>query len=296
MIYPNPIELMTYALDERPYLDSESDLVGLRDKARLGATANKTIFDHVEKYLTFLGYPRSGHSLIGALLDAHPEMVIAHELDALRLFEAGFSKNEVFQVILENSHAFSAIRRQWGKYTHEVKQQWHGRYQRLRVIGDKKGGVTAQRLLAAPDLLDLILALPCKPIFIHAYRNPYDMIAQIWLKDYSKIDPNPTLLRATKWVFDLHKTIEQLRKRRALDVLDIDYSKFVHSPVSELSRVIDWLGLQANDDYLHACEALVKVQETKARHRVTWTSDVLDLIEREKNEDSCFAQFTMDGD
>jgi len=40
----------------------------------------------------FVGYPRSGHSVIGSLLNAHPDMVVAHELNALRYVQAGFSR------------------------------------------------------------------------------------------------------------------------------------------------------------------------------------------------------------
>jgi hypothetical protein len=31
-------------------------------------------------FCLFIGYPRSGHRLIGALLDAHPDVAIAHEI------------------------------------------------------------------------------------------------------------------------------------------------------------------------------------------------------------------------
>ena len=33
----------------------------------------------IEKYVIFVGYARSGTSIIGSLLDAHPNMIIAHE-------------------------------------------------------------------------------------------------------------------------------------------------------------------------------------------------------------------------
>lgn len=36
-------------------------------------------FSHIENFCMFIGYPRSGHSLIAALLDAHPEVVMGME-------------------------------------------------------------------------------------------------------------------------------------------------------------------------------------------------------------------------
>ena len=39
-------------------------------------------YGHVKIILFFIGYPRSRHSLLGSLLDAHPHMVIADETNA----------------------------------------------------------------------------------------------------------------------------------------------------------------------------------------------------------------------
>ena len=38
----------------------------------------------LERFCLFVGYPRSGHSLVGSLLDAHPDIAISHELHVLR--------------------------------------------------------------------------------------------------------------------------------------------------------------------------------------------------------------------
>ena len=32
----------------------------------------------------FIGYPRSSHSLVGAILDAHPEIIIPHQYDVIK--------------------------------------------------------------------------------------------------------------------------------------------------------------------------------------------------------------------
>ena len=40
---------------------------------------SQSAVEGVEKYVFFAGYPRSGHSMIGSVMDAHPNMVIAHE-------------------------------------------------------------------------------------------------------------------------------------------------------------------------------------------------------------------------
>ena len=67
---------------------------------------NRKLFDNVQTYCVFIGYPRSGHSLVGSLLDAHPNVIIAHELDALKFVKAGFDKHQLYQLLLENSRRF----------------------------------------------------------------------------------------------------------------------------------------------------------------------------------------------
>ena len=44
----------------------------------------KDVIDGIKMFVMFIGYPRSGHSIVGSLMDAHPHMVIANEFMLLR--------------------------------------------------------------------------------------------------------------------------------------------------------------------------------------------------------------------
>ena len=46
----------------------------------------------------FIGYPRSGHSLVGSILDAHPEIIIPHQYDVTK----NWQKYRSLRVISEN--------------------------------------------------------------------------------------------------------------------------------------------------------------------------------------------------
>ena len=52
---------------------------------RVRARRHRDDFAAVRTFLLFVGHPRSGHSLVGSLLDAHPDVVVSHELDALEV-------------------------------------------------------------------------------------------------------------------------------------------------------------------------------------------------------------------
>ena len=46
------------------------------------------LYDGVETFVLFIGYPRSRHSLVSAILDAHPEIIIPHEFNLLGQWES----------------------------------------------------------------------------------------------------------------------------------------------------------------------------------------------------------------
>jgi len=82
----------------------------------------------LESFVAFIGHPCSGHSLVGARLSDHPPAVVSHELDAFGLLARGIDR------------AFVAGGAAWSGYSYKVPGDRQGRHDRLRVIGDKKGG------------------------------------------------------------------------------------------------------------------------------------------------------------
>ena len=60
-------------------------------------------FASVKNYVMFIGYPRSGHTLVGFLLDAHPNVMIASQTGALRYLRHGFNMQQTFHVLVEDS-------------------------------------------------------------------------------------------------------------------------------------------------------------------------------------------------
>src|SRR5512134_3319196 len=50
------------------------------------------LFGEVRDYVMFLGHARSGGTLAGALLDAHPNAIIGDEVDVFQYVNAGFER------------------------------------------------------------------------------------------------------------------------------------------------------------------------------------------------------------
>lgn len=218
----------------------------------------------------FLGYPRSGHSLLGALLDAHRHAVIAHELHALRHVHAGAGRKRLFSRLCAQSRAFADQGNEWTGYSYSVPGQWQGRVDRLVVIGDKKGGGSAKWLRKHPDSLERLERLVRVPVkLIHMVRNPYDNITTIAARNELPLD------EAARRYFRLCKTIQPIVEARGRGVTLIRHEDLIEDPRTHLSAVCAFLGLDAPSDYLAACSAVVFPSPQSTRLRAAWTSELI---------------------
>ena len=96
-----------------------------------------TLYNGVETFVLFIGHARSGHSLIGAILDAHPEVIIPHEFDAINKWN--HYKNETKIRLFFDLHSLSRFQAMFGNraasrsggrhhYSYNVPGQWQGTY------------------------------------------------------------------------------------------------------------------------------------------------------------------------
>ena len=105
-----------------------------------GTILDTKVWDKVQIFLLFIGYERSGHSLVSALLDAHPNMVIADELHVLRAWQRfhpnNRTRNNLFQALYSNTvqlaksgeRSLGKCKSILGGYKYNVPNQWQGRF------------------------------------------------------------------------------------------------------------------------------------------------------------------------
>ena len=252
-----------------------------KEAETLGAT-----FDDLEVYCTFIGYPRSGHSIMGSLLDAHPNAIIAHELDAFRFLKAGFSQWQICCLLLENSRLFTRHGRRWGPYSYAVPGQSQGEFTRLKVIGDNKGGLTSTRIGRDWHLLEKLLhTIRLQHRFVHVVRNPFDNIATLAKRRH---------VRPIELYFRLCETNERLRRELGPQVMDFPHEEFLSSPEHWLARLCEFVGLAAHNSYLKACSQIVYGAPHKSRHEVAWPPGARQVVEREKQKYEFLRRYSFD--
>ena len=153
-------------------------------------TLPQEVMDGIEKFAFFIGYARSGHSIVGSFIDAHPNMVIAYEYRVFdKISKLGTGDREtLFNRLYSTSYRNAISGWTSGKdtaknYSLQVDYPWQGRYdKRISVIGDKSGGRTAMIYEASPQnfverytQLKKMVKIPLKSVFV--VRNPFDLIS-----------------------------------------------------------------------------------------------------------------------
>jgi hypothetical protein len=243
--------------------------VSLRE-SRLGASIDGRLrageLRTVETFCMFIGYPRSGHSLLGSLLDAHHEVVIAHELDVLRLVAAGWPRHAIYSRLLNHDATFTASGRQWFGYDYRVAGQWQGRTSRLRVIGDKKGGMSTERLGRQPGLLDrLRRTVRVRLALVHVVRSPFDNITTMARRSGESLE------QSTERYFSLCATVADIKRRTPDDeLLDVRHEALVADPRAELGRACRFLGVEPDRSYLDDCANAVFTAPRQSRRDLPW--------------------------
>lgn len=251
----------------------------------------RQLLDSVETYCMFVGYPRSGHSLIGALLDAHPHVVVAHELNALMYIRAGFSRRQILALLLERSREFSATGNRWSGYTYRVPNQYQGSFKSLKIIGDKQGGISAQYLYLYPDLFGRLLAvMGPETKFIHVIRNPFDNITTMF-----KRETKPSLAENIDLYFELCSGVAGAKQQVHSPYWhDLHFESFVGDPAAALQSLCRFLNVPAAADYVQDCAGIVFSSPRQTRHSITWSP-----ADRQRVMDECrsypfLSEYTFD--
>ena len=237
-------------------------------------------FDELESFCFFIGHNKSGTSLIGSLLDAHRHAVVADDVDALRLVNAGFDRRQLCYWLARAARRDylkgRVTARRVAAYSYLVPGQWQGRYEAARIVGDSASGVTTRRLATDPDLLARLrdLAGTTRVRFVLVIRNPYDPIAYIMVRGRRSYES------ASDHYFTNCAAVVDLRQRLGEDLLAVRYETFVSAPRLELARVCRFLGLDADTDYLEDCAAIVHPTPHRSRELVRWEPAWIEDVRR----------------
>ena len=269
------------------YRSIEGSLGAVQVRAGLASLyngiANPALFDSVECFCLFIGHGRSGSTLVGALLNAHKNVVLANELNALHYVRAGMSRKALFNYIrmtAKNQARHGSTG--GGGYTYSVAEQWQGKHERIKVIGDRKAGATAIQLFREPELLGALTKSVRIPIkFVCVVRNPFDAITTTIKKTHRRPDEavERHLQRQIQAYFQRWSAVEAVLTELGHEhVALVRHEAFVGDTQRQLSILCRFLGLKPDEDYLAACASIVEGEPRVTRRTVHWPPELIEEV------------------
>ena len=265
--------------------------------------------ESIKYFLLFIGWPRSCHSIVGSILDAHPNVIVAHEFFLFtKLSEDKLLSNRfrLYNQLYRNS--YMSAKEGWRTYNKTQKGyslampgSWQGRFTKLEVIGDKCGGDTtrmyvqnSKKFRAIYHQLRANVKVPIKVLQI--VRNPFDMIATTALYRGSGVHDvkynatlsnkysNPRILKgATDSVLDIATAISRMIPDIHISPLEIHCDDLISHPFETISELCLFLNLECSPDYVQMCADKIFKNVSASRHLVEWNPDTLpSLINRTK--------------
>ncbi|HSH59747.1 MAG TPA: hypothetical protein VK988_08945 [Acidimicrobiales bacterium] len=231
-------------------------------------------FENLKSFVMFIGYPRSGHSIVGSLLNAHPNVVIGHRLRVLRYVHARFGRKQLCGMVMLADERFARLGRVGSKrYNYSVPGQWQGRYCDLQVIGDSN--VTNNYLRRKPELLPRLREVMGVPVkLVHVVRNPYDNISTMSIRN------RLTLQEAADRYFTLCDGAALIQTGTAVDDwFDLRHEDLLDDPMLWLDRLCVFVGVAAHQDYLNACASVLYRNPHHSRHEVDWSHEMIQQVQ-----------------
>jgi hypothetical protein len=257
-------------------------------------------FRNVKKFVLFIGYPRSGHSILAALLDAHPDIVMGMEWGVLSHLRLGYRRLQIFSSITRNSKLFRKRKNNiWTGYSYRVDGLWQGDYREIKIIGDKFGGHTALALNENPELLEKLEKIIRIPIvFIHVIRNPFDTITTMVLRtlekeNITKIPSGMDLLPYVNGYFKRVETISALKENKRIKMIDIYHEDFIKNPRQILKDLLSFLEVEIFEEYFEKCSIIVYTEPHKSRLDVEWPEELLNFVQEYISRYAFLSRYTF---
>jgi hypothetical protein len=232
------------------------------------------MYEEVESFCLFLGYTRSGHSLVGTVLDAHPQTNIAHETEIF-VTERGESptgelryadRDRMYRRLIGKATRSRRLGRRGFRRSEGpnpiIPNADNGQFTSLRVIGTSRAQENALIWNEHPDAFERLQKLVGVPLkFVHVYRSPWDNISSMM-----RVHESRAFLRFRRRV----EIIQQFKERSGMPVHDVALEDLVTQPEQTIRDLIGFFDLDATPDYVAKCAAVFDAKPHASRAEQEW--------------------------
>jgi len=236
------------------------------------------IFSKLHYFVLIVGNARSGSTLLGSIIDAHPNVIIANETFASATFWRSLSRHDILDEIYVNSQKSraSASGRLSEGYDYSIQQSSTGNADVL-VMGDKIWNPVTLLLHGDYSLiarLEESINVPIK--IIHAIRNPLDVIATMHLR--SKAPIGDRIL----WYFMHCDAVCAIYDHcRDSNFMNIQHENLIEAPDTAISKICDFIGVKPEIYPINSCKSILFDKPRKTRFKINWyKNDIEEIFHR----------------
>ncbi len=275
----------------RTRLGRYADTWLLRRRAGSPSPEQQVRLNEVTTICLFIGHVKSGGSLVGAMLDAHPDIVMGDEVDLARLVRARISGDAMLAEFARSARREAmkgrVTARRLGGYSLEIAGWNQGWSDEPRVIGNSRPGPTTRYLADGSDTLPRVLDIFSghRVVFLHVIRRPENSIAAMVLRSGRDI------VDAAR---DHARQCERLDWLRGLlgdAVYPIRYESLLDDCAGTLQGVMEFLQVDQDPDYLAACSDLIDQGAVPESSRVSWNQAATEIVAHTVNSHEFLAAY-----
>jgi len=245
-------------------------------------------FPDLAGFALIVGNARSGSTLMGAVLDGHPRIVIANESAASATFWRGVDGPAILQEVWDNAERNAAAGRPSEGYSYQVGPP-PSRKREVAVAGDKVFNPATLLLHGDHGLIPSLegrLGVPVR--LIYAIRNPFDTIATMHRRSGASIADR------IRWYFMHCDAAEALRARLPTDrFLESHHDDLLADPDTEVSRLCGFLGLAVDADHLQAVRRTLFASPRRTRSQVDWAAADLAAVQEGIARFPCLGRYAL---
>jgi len=214
-----------------------------------------------KKLLIFIGSARTGSTLLGQVLNYHPECLISNESGLVsnvvvkgaslreELNKVVASAMDMFETGLESDMKFGGTldryQSRWIPFG-DLSNDPEFKKKNIKVIGDKKAGGSTKAYLKRPGEMLSFLASHPNICLLQIIRDPVDS-AVSYMKSHG-VEPFETA--CDEMILLTHSAYE-LGKKVSNPYYFMYYEDLIESPRKEIAKILDWLNIDYTKSWLN---------------------------------------------
>ena len=251
-------------------------------------------FDSLKYSCLFIGHPRSGHSLVGSIIDCHPNACISNEYNILLKYHQFWRRDNLFKDILRDSLEQAKEGRVAGGYDYRIPGLSQGNNSHLYVIGDKDGCKNTHHFLEDEKAFDKYSKYAGLPIrLIYVLRNPYDIVTtKGGYKDGNKVSlTREGIIESMRVVAEEAATNQLIINQNRYPIHTIYHEDLIANTADELKKMFAFLELEIDQHFIDSIQHYLYKEANKSRHRFEWDDDLKERMKASILANDVFSRY-----